>query len=188
MTIRRSLIVLAVIFVTLAAIDAHFFWTNGINSDNECSSLNAIFLDFDEYVFIYIDFAFLSAFPIVIICVLNICIVRKLSRLPAEQATIMHQKFVNRNQRISVKLTRMLLFTSTYFLISTTPISIYFISDSYILPRLEASRDTYGQAQMDLAWTVTYLFQYSQYALNFYIYTAFNVRFRKELRVMFCGR
>uniref|UniRef100_A0A8W8KR19 G-protein coupled receptors family 1 profile domain-containing protein n=3 Tax=Magallana TaxID=2171616 RepID=A0A8W8KR19_MAGGI len=76
------------------------------------------------------------------------------------------------------RVTRMLFVTSSYFVISTAPISLHFIVDSYVRP----GSDDLTQAKLDMSFTVLYLFQFSHFVINFYCYTVTNKRFRRSVK------
>ncbi|CAC5414555.1 unnamed protein product [Mytilus coruscus] len=67
--------------------------------------------------------------------------------------------------------------TSLYFLITTLPVSVLFVVDSY-LPDKKSEK---MEAHLELAKAVLYLFQFSFYAVNFYIYIEISDDFRKNL-------
>ncbi|KAJ8297821.1 hypothetical protein KUTeg_024352, partial [Tegillarca granosa] len=73
-----------------------------------------------------------------------------------------------------IPLTRMMLFSSFYFVVATLPISIYFIVESYIKP--SASDEV--KARLDFSWSVCYILQYTIYGINFYVYVASNAHYR----------
>lgn len=180
---RKTIIAFCIIAIILICINFHLFITNGINSDGDCSSLTEEYLEFDEKVFVFIDFAFLSLIPAIIMIVCNVFIFLKIRELasPVRRMSI-GQMNPNKVQKKTIsKVTMMIVITSVYFIIATVPISIYFIVDSYVRPGASAK----VEAQLDLAWTITYLFEYSQFTLNFYLYTSTNDSFRKHLKNMF---
>ncbi|KAK3611139.1 hypothetical protein CHS0354_014883 [Potamilus streckersoni] len=187
-TYRRVYASLIILFFVLSGVDLHFFWTNGINNftNESCDSLTPKDRNFDEFVFVYIDFAFLSATPFVIMFICNVLLVRTLRRIQRGRASMMHNVMFRRTQRVSVKLTKMLLVNTFYFLISTVPVSVYFIVDSYRRHQYEAEGDTYSIAILDLVGTITYLMQYSNYSVNFYLYSMVNDKFWNKLKIV-CG-
>ena len=187
---KSVVIGLCVLIVCVCVINVHFFWTNGINNftEGDCGSLSEYHFYFDENVFVYIDFVFLSAAPFLIMFVNNILLTRILRRIQKERASMMHDSVFRRTQRVSLKMTRMLLITSVYFVVATAPISIYFIVDTYYRPKFEEDGNSRATAKMDLAWTIVYLFQFSNYSVNFYLYTACNRRFKEEFRNIICCR
>lgn len=182
-SVRRSATLLFVIFIILTGVNGHIFFTNGlINNATECDATTKEFSDFEEYAYTFMDFAFLSAIPFLSMTIMNIAIYRKLrsSHLWRRQSGC-NKKAVESMHKFSMKLTRMLLFTSTYFLVTTVPISVYFIVDSFYKPPSGSP----NEAKMDIAWASTYLFQFSNYTVNFYLYTAVNMRYRHQLKLVF---
>ncbi|XP_045203527.2 C-C chemokine receptor type 1-like [Mercenaria mercenaria] len=183
---RKVIIELLVTLFILILVNGHFFFTNGINdfTEGDCSSLNPGFYYFDENVFIYIDFSVLSVIPFMIMLVCNILLVKVLRKVQRNRVSMMHKSVYRRTSRFSVKMTKMLVVCTFYFLIATAPISIYFILDTYLLPEYESNNNCPAISRMDLAWSITYLFQYSNSCINFYLYTAMNDRFYKELKAL----
>jgi hypothetical protein len=177
------------LFVTLfilVLVNGHFFFTNGINNytDGECGSLNPEFFYFDENIFTFIDFSILSAVPFIIMLICNILLIRVLRKVQKERALMMHKSVYQRTTRFSVKMTKMLVACTLYFLIATAPISIYFILDTYLLPVYEQENNCAAVSRMDLAWSITFILQFSNSCINFYLYTATNDRFYKELKAL----
>ena len=185
-SVKSVSIGLLILLVCVCIVDIHFFWTNGINdfTNGDCSSLTEHDFYFDENVFVYIDFTFLSAIPFVIMLICNILLARILKKIQAKRSVMMHYIYFKRTQQVSVKMTRMLLITSIYFIIATAPISIYFIVDTYYRPKF----NNHEKAKLDLAWAIVYLFQFSNYSVNFYLYAACNRRFQQEIKAIFCCR
>lgn len=178
-TVKKTLSYFGFVTFVLVCINIHFFWTNGITADYKCSSLTFGYYEFDEKVFVYIDLLFLSVFPAVIMIVLNSMIAFELKKLTRTRRRMSHSGPITqgKKQKSTKRVTWMLLVTTTYFIIATIPICIYFIVDSYVRPTALKLQKSY----LDLAWTFCYLFQFSHFALNFYLYTATNEKFRKEL-------
>ncbi|OWF43784.1 growth hormone secretagogue receptor type 1-like [Mizuhopecten yessoensis] len=176
MTVKKEKLALVIIFVILVFVDGHFFFTNGLTDRDgslDCSSLTNATFYFDEYVFVYIDLAFLSIVPAVLMIIMNICIIRVLRRSIQFLRTSSSGSSAANRQRYSIKVTKMVLLTSSYFIFATLPICLYYIVDSYT-----HTDDVVINAQKDLAWSVVYIFQYSNYAMNFFLYTAANDKFR----------
>lgn len=190
LTRKRLLAALLSILVILMLINFHFFWTNGVTVDedgNSCGSLNPIYFKFDEYVFVYIDLTVMAALPFGVMLTLSLFTIRlvhKSSRQRKSISTYTKSKPdipmpKSRLQSASgIPLTRMLLFSSFYFIFATLPISIYFIVESYIKPT--ATDDV--KDRLDLSWSVCYLFQYTIYGINFYVYVSSNAHYRHVLK------
>lgn len=187
---KKVTIALSITLVILILVNGHFFFTNGINDYTEggCGSLNPDIFYFDENVFVFIDFTILSVIPFTTMLICNILLVRILRKVQQNRVSMMHNSVLKRTNRFSVRMTKMLVVCTFYFLLATAPISIYFILDTYLLPGYVSSNNCRAQAKMDLAWSVTYLLQFSNYCINFYLYTAMNDRFYKELQAVICCR
>lgn len=178
-TRKNTLTVFCIVVIALCIINFHFFITNGvITEDGEasCTSLTLDFRNFDEYVFVYIDFLMMSVFPAIIIIVCNIFIYLVLKNMKQRRASTTSTDKVT-SDSVS-RVTRMLFVTSSYFVISTAPISLHFIIDSYVRP----GSDDLTQAKLDMSFTVLYLFQFSHFVINFYCYTVTNKRFRRSVK------
>lgn len=178
-TRKHTLTVFCFVVIALCIINFHFFITNGvITEDGEasCTSLTPDFRNFDEYVFVYIDFLMMSVFPAIIIIVCNIFIYLVLKNMKQRRASTTSTDKVT-SDSVS-RVTRMLFVTSSYFVISTAPISLHFIVDSYVRP----GSDDLTQAKLDMSFTVLYLFQFSHFVINFYCYTVTNKRFRRSVK------
>lgn len=178
-TRKNTLTVFCIVVIALCIINFHFFITNGvITEDGEasCTSLTPDFRNFDEYVFVYIDFLMMSVFPAIIIIVCNIFIYLVLKNMKQRRASTTSTDKVT-SDSVS-RVTRMLFVTSSYFVISTAPISLHFIVDSYVRP----GSDDLTQAKLNMSFTVLYLFQFSHFVINFYCYTVTNKRFRRSVK------
>ncbi|KAK3609994.1 hypothetical protein CHS0354_032338 [Potamilus streckersoni] len=116
----------------------------------------------------------------------NISLVRALIRIERERARMMHDIVFRRTQRVGMKLTKMLLVCTFYFLIATVPVSVYFIVDPYKRQKYDADNDKYNMAILDFVKTPTYLLQYSNYSVNFYLYSLTNAKFWRKLKIA-CG-
>ena len=179
-TMRSTFFAFFVICLVLVGINAHFFWTNGLKKDGSCGSLTESFEFFDEYVFVYVDLMILSVIPAICMFILNgliIISVNKLRNSPVRRGSVTSRK--QTSEPVS-KVTTMLVVTSMYFAIASIPICVYFVVDSYMRP----GADDVTVSQLDVAWTFTYLLQYSHFASNFYFYSATNERFRRVLQKM----
>lgn len=174
--------------IALVLVNGHFFFTNGVNeyTNGTCGSLTDDDRFFDERVFIYIDFSLLCAMPFVIMVISNILLVRILRKMQLNRASMMHRSMVSGANRFNVRMTKMLLVCTFYFLVATAPVSIWFILDSYLTPGYKFQNNTAAQTRMKQVRTITYLIQFTNYCINFYLYTAMNNRFLKELKKIIC--
>lgn len=182
MTVKKEAFAVVVIFVLLVFVDGHFFWTNGITDRNgtitmDCTSLTEDIFQFEEKTFVYIDLVVLSVLPAILMIIMNICIIRVLRQSIEYLRTASGNNRAADRHRYSIRVTKMLLFTNSYFLLATLPISVYLIVDSYtkcLGPTVDARKD--------LARSVLYLLQFSNYTMNFFLYVAANDKFRQHLR------
>ncbi|XP_052076955.1 uncharacterized protein LOC127714968 [Mytilus californianus] len=178
---RTLKILYIVTFAICLALDFHFVFTNGlILIDNKyvCNNTSIEYFEFEEKVFVLIDLAVLSVIPFIIMFVMNLFIGKRVLKSIA-----FRRKSISSNQsrqsvnRQSKRITRMLFFTSLYFLITTLPVSVLFVVDSY----LPDKKSVKMEANLELAKAVLYLFQFSFYAVSFYIYIERRENFRKSL-------
>jgi hypothetical protein len=187
-TVQRCVGLLVVLMIFLAGVDLHYFWTNGLKMDGseiECNSLTEQYFTFEEFVFTYIDFSVLSVVPFLLMIVMNITIIRVFRQSRQfRKSTVKNRQTNKKLNRFDVKLTRMLLCTSVYFLIATLPISVYFIVDSY-----KKNLTDLESAKMDVVWSSSYIFQFTNYTINFFLYNLTNDRFRnKFLLIIRCRK
>lgn len=178
-TMPRCIMLVLFLTVFLSGVDLHYFWTNGLISEDseiDCTSLTVGYFNFEEFIFTYVDFCVLSAIPFLLMIGMNMFIIRVIRRSREFRKSTVRNKSTNKKlKKFDVKLTRMLVSTSVYFLLATLPISIYFIVDSY-----QTDLDNRDSAKMDVVWTVSYLVQFSNYTINFFLYNLTNKRFRAK--------
>lgn len=183
-TIPRCVRVIVIVMVILGGIDMHLLITNGIKFDKnetKCTSLNADYLYYDEYVFIWVDMTFVSILPFLLMISMNAVMVNVLRQSREfRRHSVPNTMTMNRMNRFDKRLTTMLLVTSIYFLFTTLLISIYYIVDTY-----KKSKGNYTAAVKEISWTILYLFQFTNYAMNFILYTLSNKRFKKKLLEVF---
>lgn len=183
-TIPRCVRVILLVMVVLGGIDMHLLITNGLKVNGNvtyCASLNAQYLHYDDYVFIWVDFTFVSMLPFILMISMNAVIIHALRQYRRfREGTIPNRTTMARMNRFDKRLTTMLLVTSFYFLFTTLLISIYFIVDTY-----KKSKGEYTKAVKEISWTILYLFQFTNYAMNLFLYNLSNKRFKKKLLAVF---
>ncbi|CAG2214366.1 unnamed protein product [Mytilus edulis] len=167
----RTLAALYIVtLVICVALDLHFFFTNGlILEDNEyvCSNTSDQYYEFEEKVYVLIDLAMLSVIPFLIMFIMNLFIGKRvLKSIAFRRISISNKQSRRRVNRQSKRITQTLFFSSLYFIITTLPVSVLFVVDSY----LPANKSVQMQANLELVKAVLYLFQFSFYAIGFYIY------------------
>lgn len=177
-------IVFCYIFTVVMCIcaDSHFFWTNRLiiteNGTALCNSTSDKYFIFEEKYYTFIDLALLSLIPFIVMLTMNVSMMttlQKSARFRAKSMAGCRSRY-NNNENNHI-LTKMLIVTNVYFLCSTLPISIIFVVASYV----QNTSSDYSHSQLNLATTVLYLFQYSNYTINFYIYITINKHFRRWL-------
>ncbi|CAG2197116.1 unnamed protein product [Mytilus edulis] len=190
-TIRKTSVIALAAFIILAGINMHFFWTNGIKGENgikgkteSCGNLTPAYEFFGEYVFTYIDLVILSLLPFTIMLILNIFVYRALKRhLKFTKSSVVEsrnsRKTPNR-RHFSQKLTRMLLLNSSYFLLTTVPISVYLIYDSY-----NKCENELKKTKMECCKVCLVCVPYSYYSLNFVWYATCNKAFWEKTKEIF---
>lgn len=183
--IKVTVLLLLTMFV-LILLDGEFFFTNGVNNytKNGCGSMDPDLSNFDMHVYVYIDFCVYSLVPMLIMSVSNVLLIRILLKVQRNRASMMDSKAFNRSNRFSVRMTKMLLVCTLYFIITTVPNCIYLIVSNKIEPGLKEKNDTVALARLNLFGSITYIMSFSNSCLDFYLYTAMNSRFRAELMLL----
>ncbi|XP_052076953.1 probable G-protein coupled receptor 139 isoform X4 [Mytilus californianus] len=173
-------IVLIVPILMSLVMDGPLFITNGlVKLQNEyvCNNTSSASYNYEEKYYVVIDLVWLSLLPFILMFIMNIFIGETLRSSGRLRGLFMRNKeYRKRTIRSSKRLTRMLFFTSIYFLITTLPISILFVIDSFT-----TSKTTLISAQLGLSEAILYLFQFSNYGINFYIYVNVNETFKRNL-------
>ncbi|XP_052076946.1 type-1 angiotensin II receptor B-like [Mytilus californianus] len=169
------------IVITLG-LDSHLLVTNGlkINTKNSltCNNTSTENFNFEEHYFVFIDLAWVCFFPFVLMTFMNVFVGRTIRRSFRRTVRYMpdpqnRERHVIRNK----KLTRMIFWTSVYFLLTTLPISVHFCVDSFL--KLGSTKETTDK--INLSEAILYLFQFTNYSVNFYIYFKFKDAFREYL-------
>ena len=172
-------IVVGVIGVLLAGLNAHFFKTHLLVFFGRyyCAT-DAQYYDFMQKIWTWIDFAFFSFIPFGILVIANAGIIIRIA----------HSNYVRKhNMKQSsggVKMTSMtaiLLTVSLIFLLTTAPISIYLL----IQENVKRSSTEEEDALNSLWWAIVVNVNYINHSCNFFLYCISGPRFRRELRGMF---
>ncbi|CAL1543878.1 unnamed protein product, partial [Lymnaea stagnalis] len=179
-----------------------------------CVALNDDYSLFLETAWPWIDFTVFSLIPILILSIGNTCIIvqvmmsrRKTGRAGRLAAGAAASGTINaagvksqpeaanggggdpkltlpRLSRTS-SMTATLLALNLVFLVTTVPVSIYFIVTPTWLRQVETPTDL---ARLYLTFTVLNLIQYVNNSSNFVMYSIAGSRFRRELRIMFARK
>ncbi len=128
------------------------------------------------YIWPYIDYVFFFVIPFVTIAGGNAAIIRRLYR----------SKFsAQGSDERQVKMTSMtfiLILVAVYFMISTTPGGIYLVIQTI----WSDWTDDHAWSLLNLYWAIANILQYSNNAINFFLYCLSGPRFRRELLALFC--
>ena len=173
-------IVVGVIGVLLAGLNAHFFKTHLLVfyfGKYYCIT-DAQYYEFMQKIWTWIDFAFFSFIPFGILVIANAGIILRIA----------HSNYVRKhNMKQSsggVKMTSMtaiLLTVSLIFLLTTAPISIYLL----IQENVKQNTTQEEEALNSLWWAIVVNVNYINHSCNFFLYCISGPRFRRELRAMF---
>ena len=171
-TVKMAWIQLSILFLILALIDCHYFFTNGIK-DGECDSLNNDFYYFEEHYFVFIDLAVLCLIPFLIMFAGNLYFLKNMRSVREMRRSLTEGQRTSLPRRQNTKL---IMKMTWLFLFTTLPICIEMIVDSFIKNK---------EKEMDLSKAVCYLFQYFGISLNICIYITNDRRFKQQLKMLF---
>ena len=186
---RKMVIYWTLITVALAMLDSILLWIMGLidytyilNSGNktitECAFKEEYqHLNYD--VFYWIDFILLCLIPLIVILTCNTTIIVKVTCL---------RKKVNNHSSVSSRkvssTTIMLTLVCVVFLLTTTPLAVYFLGYDVFFDETTA----HGTSQIFLMYSVTNLIYYSSNAINFLLYCVGGSQFRRATKTVFCGQ
>ena len=186
MTRKKVVVFLSILLIILATFNCHFFVTHGVvssESEKQCDISKESYKTFDD-IYTTADFLILSLIPFIAMTIFNVFIRRSLksSNKFRKQSTVStgNQGLLSTADR---RITRMMMLTSFYFLVTTVPISVMFILNAYI-----DEVDDLTKAKVKVVVSVVYLIQYSNYAMNAVFYLVLNIRFRKVFLNLCCPR
>ncbi len=211
----RAAKVIVAIFLALLGLNSHFFFTSGLRSTNSASpsngtspgnqtvvmetvSMRCTSLEGYEQmhkIWQFVDACLYSFIPFLVLCVLNVLIIksvivsqREMSKhnetgLAASKHSLQHRG----NRRMTI----MLLTISCTFLVTTTPMNISLIINTYVNSQLDSDFTTYtpGEhrliARLILLTGVTKMLMFTNHSINFFLYCATGQAFRKQLVQLF---
>lgn len=198
-TRRRIVVLWLSVAVTLFLLNSHFFWTVSYahhrpeETENHTEVICYIGEDYIQFFhgyWYFIDFAFVSILPFVIILIGNViiitCVVKAIKFRHHQQfcsPTTLTPSISQHNPMTSQ--TAMLVGVSFLFLVTTSPNAIFFIVSDDLHTRTYSSKRPL--AQLQLAFVVTMLLYYVNNAVNFVLYSVSGTRFRRAL-VDICRR
>lgn len=184
-TTRRGLSVMLTMFcVWCFLVNSHFFYTRDLLRGNDCTDVPSA-VHFKHTIWTWFDFTQTAIIPFSVIVFCNASILIKICQVSAASTIVSTSN--RRNSRNS-RVTTMLLLVSFTFLLCAFPVKLYLIcipGRGKMPPNVERYSHEYYRYR--LGWTIVLLFQYTNNAINFFLYCASNAMFRRELRVLFCG-
>lgn len=179
-TTNVSIIILVCVFIFLSLVDCHYFFTNEVQ-ENDCVSKNAEIEYFEDFVFVFVDLAFLCLIPFTIMLIGNIYFMLVMKRQSIFRKSLtegQRNASAHINQR-TARMTRLVMKLTWLFLVTTLPICIEMIVDSVY------KTDENAEYALDLAKTICYLIQLTGISLNVCIYINCDNNFRQQLGIMF---
>ncbi|XP_041358718.1 gastrin-releasing peptide receptor-like [Gigantopelta aegis] len=189
-TIKLAMLKLVIIFIVICAINAHLLGTYGLSNDNVCDIINKDFRHYDETIFIWIDLCVLSLIPFVIMLTCSVLIVYKLKNSDMVRHPSLHTSSLKNSETSKWKTenrntphTRLLVVLAIVYICLCLPNSTTYPVDELLV---RPKNTSYSSAQWDVAWTVTYLLQLCNYAINTIIYTKQSKKFNEEFQKLIC--
>ncbi|XP_061164590.1 C-C chemokine receptor type 1-like [Saccostrea echinata] len=178
-TMKKCIIIVILLFIFLAALNSHYFWTHSfVITENNVSSCNVTpgYETFDDW-YIKIDLFILCVIPFCIMLSLDIIIMKSLKAARTfRRSSVAAPQMYSRMKKVDRKLTKMSVITNVYFLVSTLPVSLLFILTVYLDSATEPLFSIFT-----LCGSIVYTLQYSNYAVNYIFYTIYDKRIRKQL-------
>ena len=172
-----------VVILLSIGLDIPLIVTNGLvltENGLVCNNTSQEYYIYEEKYFIYLDLIWLSLLPFIVMLIMNIFVGRTIrNSIRRRQQFIPDEHYRARHGRTNKRLTRMLFWTSVYFLITTLPISIHNIVDTYLSTTSTPSNQT--TAGLFLSRAILYPLQFSNYSVNLYIYIKVKPSFRRFL-------
>ncbi|XP_071123785.1 mu-type opioid receptor-like [Mytilus edulis] len=185
-SIKKTIFLVICIFLLLTGLNVFWFETQGLvdlEGELSCEATTTAYFWFEEFIYTYVDLFVLSVFPFVAMVIMNIFINMVLMESKElRKMSVSDESTRKELGKFSRALTNMILFTSLYFLVATVPVSVYFITESYLAP----DADDLTLAKMDVAWAMTYLFMFSNYVVNFFLYMMTNTAFKRAFLEICC--
>ncbi|CAG5131823.1 unnamed protein product [Candidula unifasciata] len=205
-TRMSSVLIVIGVLIGMMAINGHILYGVDLqtfrrrnNTSYFCYYVSSEYALFFGELFPWLDFSVYCCVPFFILIIGNTCIATRvfLSRRKTRKVAVLDikpdpklalkntttkrsLKATKRVERIS-SMTTILLILNSVFLITTTPVSVYFI----VRPKLQFQSSFYNSAVLTLVYTVVNLVMYTNNSVNFILYCVTGSRFRKELCGMF---
>ena len=180
-TKSRTCVVLSIVFMGLALINSHFFWSIRRNEEGVCDINTDIhwLAEIFKTVWPWVDLSLYSIIPFIVITICNFAMITKL-RLSRRQTHYLTQRQQLSRARVN-SMTTTLLVISCMYLVTTLPISAFMLVHIVNINKLSSSQWMW--------FALVNLLSYLNSASNFLLYLVSSSYFRTELVEMFtCGR
>ena len=189
-TARKAVIKLAVLFVFICGVNAHLLMTYGLvaneGNQTECDVILENVRHYDVKIFPWIDLTVVSVLPFAIMLTCSVLITRNLRNsglVFVPELNIVRIKEHNQSGMTNVDRysseTRLLITLAMLYVFLTLPFAVTNPIDGYLPPLCAVCK-----ARWRLAWTVTYLVQFCNYAVNTVFYRLRDKRFNREFLKM----
>ena len=197
--VKNARIVIVGITLLFSSINCHLLWSVELEVGHyndtvikQCHAKGNYTL-LVHVIWPWVDAAFYSFVPFVLILVFNILIIRqvfmakktrsKMLTLSACQRHLVKPSKYKNQCETSRKITCMLLVISFTFLLTTLPVNIILIVSTVDTSYKEQVEPF---AKMQLANALTTLLMYTNHCINFYLYCATGRKFREQFRNLAC--
>nr|KAG5704422.1 hypothetical protein BaRGS_024277 [Batillaria attramentaria] len=186
----RCLLAVAIIVVCAALLNINLPFSMGLvvrpnSTDIECHFLDKQAEDYVKSVHNYLDVAFTSVIPSLIMIGSNAVIIWKVKQVEKRVHELTEgQNKTNKSSKTS-QMTVTLIIVSVAFVLLTLPMTLFYFCTYTIEDEDELDGDLPDSHYVVEA--VVFLLYYSNAAVNFYIYCLSGTKFRQELRRLFIG-
>ena len=188
-TKKRLGIALLIMFVLLALISLHVFWSLTFMDELEnykCQFDVSVFGEHGEPAWLFVDAAIFTFVPFIIILSCNVAIILALLRAARRRNAEMNVRNSASNDS-TTSITTMLITISIVFLLTTSPLTICYQFYGPIVEKYADDPVGYALYFELLVNTVLVLLCYNNNAVNFLLYCISGSKFRRALADM-CGR
>lgn len=192
-TVRRSLIIILFMFVAMAMLNGHVFWTLEIITDNVTQSQNCDSAA-NSNALIYqiwplIDSLIYFILPFLCTCVFNYKIIRKIRHIKIRNRICNSRRFprVRREQKkpkVERKLTITMVILSLAFMVTTLPMLVY-LCVTAVMNSLH-KQPLFSRERYQYFRSFAELMMYTNHAINFYLYIANSRRLRLWFQKRIC--
>lgn len=192
-TKRTALVVIAVIVVLAALLNAHSFYGYDVvyyESDKTfyCDYENHDYENFARGVWPWIDMAFSSLLPFILLIINNSLLMWKVASSVRDVMTLTHSAghvaAVSQRKKMSTSINLTLICLSAMFLLLTSPVLVYLILENFLPDAIGTNPELW--AKMELAWAVTNNLWYANSTVNFYVYLLSGSKFRQRVVQCLC--